>query len=46
MIVKAVHVKQGDLGDGRRAVFMRAERRRAANVSAGGRAPIVARKRL
>ena len=46
MVRKAVHVKQGDLRDGKRAVFMLAESRRAANVGAGVRAPIGARKRL
>ena len=43
---KAVHVKQGDLRDGQRAEFMLDESRRAANVGAGVRAPIVVRKRL
>ena len=46
MIRKAVHVKQGDLRDGQRAVFMLEASRRAANVEAGVRAPIVARRRL
>ncbi len=42
----AVCVKQGDLRDGLRAVFMLSESRRAASVGAGVRAPIVATKRL
>jgi hypothetical protein len=46
MVRKAVHVKQGDLRDGTRAVFMLDKGRRAVSVSAGVRAPIVAWKRL
>jgi hypothetical protein len=43
---KAVYVKQGDLRYGQRAEFMLEKSRRAANVAAGVRAPIVVRKRL
>ena len=40
-----MHVKQGDLRDGIGAAFMLDESRRTANVSAGVRAAIVAKKR-